>query len=191
MVVVRLRMLPSRSSVSRRSARDRSDIVDMRPSAFLAAVFSDRRAREASCAESFSARSATDAAVARAAKPSSPRPASLASSRSRLRERLTAASPVAVLLATLTLISMSLPTVVHPLWCAESFHFDQAEQFHVLFQQGAGEAVEAVTQAEDQAGTAVGIWWSDRGSIGIDTAGDCSPSGELCGKGASTVPSSR
>jgi hypothetical protein len=48
---------------------------------------------------------------------------------------------------------MSLPTAVHLLWGPSSFDFDQAQEFHVLLQQGAGEAVEAVAQPEDQAGT--------------------------------------
>jgi hypothetical protein len=39
--------------------------------------------------------------------------------------------------------------------------------------------VEAVAKLEDQAGTLVGSGRSERGSIGIDTTGDCSPAGEL------------
>jgi hypothetical protein len=74
---------------------------------------------------------------------------------------------------------MSLPTVHLLLRGPSAFDFDQLEQLHVLLQQGAGEAAEAVTEPEDQAGTLIGVGRAERGSIGIDTTGDCSPAGEL------------
>lgn len=185
MVVVRRCMLESRSSVSDRKARLRSDSPARRVSVVRAAWLRERRAREASCAASFRLRRATDAAAARVASVVRLWPASRASSRSRLREVLTAASPDAVLFATRTRISMSLPTAVHLLRCSEPFDFDQGEQLRVLLQQGAGETVEALAEVEDQAGTAVGGWRLDSASIGMDSTWDGPPEGELLAKGLS------